>query len=140
MADKKTKYSYQDMITDCMNYIPMADFIPADKKVQIMDKLGALADSYTKKAEYAAAHRKPSQAKGASADTKARAQEIAAVLTDTPMTSSEINIALGKDYSALQIANAVKYIEGAEKSKVIRETVTKAGLRAEREYTAYFLA
>ena len=53
------------------------------------------------------------------------------------MTAAEINAALGTDYTALQVANAVKYIEGAKASKVIRKTTNAKGLTAEKEYTAY---
>lgn len=136
---KKEQYTYMDMVTDCTNYISASADIPAAKKEQILDKLNALADSYTKKAEYAATHRKPSKAKGPSAETKERAEQIKGVLTDNPMTTAEINVALGTNFSALQVANAVKYLDNVQTAKVIREAISKDGLRADRQYTAYFL-
>ena len=55
------------------------------------------------------------------------------------MTAAEINKALGADYTALQVANAVKFIEGIQSCKVVRDTVNGKGLRQQKEYTAYFV-
>lgn len=72
--------------------------------------------------------------------TAERAKVIAKVLGSVPMTMMEINAALGTDYSALQVADAVKkYIPGAESCKVWRMVTNSRGEKVEREYTAYFL-
>ena len=79
--------------------------------------------------------KKPLQA----AEKQARVQAIAKVLGTEPMTVREINAALGTDYEALQVANAVKYIPGAESCKVWRMVANSRGEKVEREYSAYFL-
>ena len=140
MATKKEQYTYAQMVEDLQGYVEISEIIPEAKKAQILDKLAALAESYAKRKDYAATHRKPSQAKGPGEATLAIAKEVESVLTDTPMTSAEIAEALGTDYSPLRIANAAKYIAGAQSQKVVREVVDKNGLRQERQYTAYFLA
>ena len=106
---------------------------------EVIEKLEGMVEQEVKRAEYSATHRKPSQAKGPSEATKAVAAEIARVLNGTPLTAAEINAVLGTDYPALKVANAVKFIPGAQSQKVTRETVGKNGLRAEREYTGYFI-
>lgn len=121
-----------------MDVLAILDEVTVPMHTEMREKCEVKLEQLAHRAEYSATHRKPSASK-VSPETKARAAEIASVLTDTPMTAAEINAALGKDYSALQIANAAKYIDGVANCKVIRETVTKAGLRAEKEYTAYFL-
>ena len=72
-------------------------------------------------------------------ETVERAKAIAKVLGSEPMTMMEINAALGTDYGALQVSNAVKYIPGAESCKVWRMVANRRGEKVEREYTAYFL-
>ena len=84
--------------------------------------------------EYIAAERR----KRAKA-TAERAKAIAKVLGSEPMTMREINAALGTDYGALHVANAVKSIPGAESCKVWRMVTNSRGEKVEREYTAYFL-
>ena len=84
--------------------------------------------------EYIAAERR----KRAKA-TAERAKAIAKVLGSEPMTMREINAALGTDYRALHVANAVKSIPGAESCKVWRMVTNSRGEKVEREYTAYFL-
>lgn len=71
--------------------------------------------------------------------TAERAKAIAKVLGSEPMTMRDINAALGTDYRALHVANAVKYIPGAESCKVWRMVTNSRGEKVEREYTAYFL-
>lgn len=110
-----------------------------DCSAEVIDKLEGMVAQEVKRAEYSATHRKPTQAKGPSEATKEVAAKVASVLTGTPMTATEINAALGTDYTALRVANAVKFIPGAQSQKVTRETVGKNGLRAEREYTGYFI-
>lgn len=69
-----------------------------------------------------------------------RAKVIAKVLGSEPMTMMEINAALGTDYSALQVADAVKkYIPGAESCEVMRTVTNSRGEKVERVYAAYFL-
>lgn len=79
--------------------------------------------------------KKPLQA----AEKRARVQAIAKVLGTEPMTVREINAALGTDYEALQVSNAVKYIPKAGSCKVWRMVTNGRGEKVEREYTAYFL-
>lgn len=123
------------------NALEMAlDFLAeTDCPQEVMDKLAGMVAQEVKRAEYAATHKKPSKAKGPGAETLARAEQIKAILTDSPATTAEINQMLGTDFSALQVANATKYIEGVNSSKVIREVVDKNGLHVERQYTAYFI-
>lgn len=76
---------------------------------------------------------------GATEETRRKAKAIAAILTFTPKTADEINDELGTEYTALQIANAVKHIEDAYSKKVIREKTNSQGQKIKKEYTAYFL-
>ena len=55
------------------------------------------------------------------------------------MTVLEINAALSSDYTALQVANAVRLIPDAGTCKVRRMATNSRGEKVEREYTAYFL-
>ena len=80
--------------------------------------------------------RKPAASK---AERQGQAQAIASVLTHIPMTVLEINAALHSDYTALQVANAVKWIPDAGTCKVRRMTANIRGEKAKREYTAYFI-
>lgn len=84
--------------------------------------------------EYIAAERR----KRAKAHAE-RAKVIAKVLGSEPMTAREINAALSTDYTALQVANAVKYIPETESCKVWRMVTNGRGEKVEREYSAYFL-
>lgn len=68
-----------------------------------------------------------------------QAKAIAGVLTYIPMTVLEINAALYSDYTALQVANAVKLIPDAGTCKVRRMATNLKGEKVEREYTAYFI-
>ena len=72
-------------------------------------------------------------------ETVERAKAIAKVLGSEPMTMMEINAALGTDYGALQVSNAVRSIPGAESCEVMRTVTNSRGEKVEREYTAYFL-
>ena len=73
----------------------------------------------------------------AQAATMEKANAIKSVLTASPMTAAEINAALGTDYTALQVANAVKYIEGVTSEKVVRTVTNSKGLTSQKEYTGY---
>lgn len=70
--------------------------------------------------------------------TAERAKAIAKVLGSEPMTMLEINAALGTDYEALQVSNAVKSIPGTAVCKVTRTVVNRRGETVEKTYTAYF--
>lgn len=83
--------------------------------------------------EYIAAERR----KRAKA-TAERAKAIAKVLGNEPMTMREINAALGTDYGALQVSNAVKSIPGTAVCKVTRTVVNRRCETVEKTYTAYF--
>ena len=136
MANKT--YTDKQFFMDVLDLIEEADLDDVTRGAMVAKANGKL-DQLAHRAEYAATHRKPSQAKGASDATKALAAEIGAVLTDTPMTTAEINEILGADYSPLRVSNAVKYIPGVVSQKVVRETVDKNGLKVERQYTGYFI-
>ena len=72
-------------------------------------------------------------------ETAERAKAIAKVLGSEPMTMREINAALGTDYGALQVSNAVRSIPGAESCEVMRTVTNSRGEKVERVYAAYFL-
>ena len=52
---------------------------------------------------------------------------------------AEINAELGTTYTALNVANALRFVDNVKSTKVVRETVNSKGLKAQREYTAYYL-
>lgn len=138
MAEKKERYTDAMLYNDLVQIVDAADLEEA-KRNAIIEKLLKKQEQVAKRAEYSKEHRKSTASKVTEA-TKAIAAEIGAILTDTPMTTAEINEILGTDYTALRVANAAKFIPGAVTAKVVRPTVNKAGLRSEKEYTAYFLA
>lgn len=84
------------------------------------------------------ASRSKSRMKGASAEIAEKARNIESVLSMTPMTAAEINAALGMDYTALQIANACKFIS-AGTTKVFRIETDNQGEPVLKEYSAYYL-
>lgn len=138
MANTTTsKYTYTQFAAEVMGIVKGEVEITAAVAERVYNKAAALLATQENKAAYNATHPKKSAAKGASADTAAKAEAIKAVLSDTPMTAAEINAALGADYTALQVANACKFIPGVVTSKVIRTTTNSKGLRADKEYTAY---
>lgn len=134
-----TRYTYSQFAADVMAVVNGEVEITADLRDKMTAKAADLLAAQTKKAEYNATHPKKNAAKGASAATKEKADAISKVLGADPMTASEINSALGADYTALQVANAVKFIEGVQSTKVVRESVNSKGLRQQKEYTAYFI-
>ena len=73
------------------------------------------------------------------AEYQEMAKAIAAVLCHEPMTAAEINAILGKEYTPLQISNAVKCISGAAATKVRRMVRNTKGFQMEKEYAAYYL-
>lgn len=131
------RYTYSNFATDVLSLLngekSMGDLPIKDMTA----KAEALLAAQATKAAYNASHPRKSAAKGPGSDTKERAAQIAEVLDSTPKTAAEINAELGTDFTALQVANACKYIEGVKSCKVIRATTTAKGLKAEKEYTAY---
>lgn len=134
-----SRYTYAQFAADVIAVMNGEIEITADLREKMTAKAADLANAQAKKAEYNANHPKKAAAKGASAETKAKADAIKGVLGSDPMTAAEINKALGADYTALQVANAVKFIEGIQSCKVVRDTVNGKGLRQQKEYTAYFV-
>lgn len=138
MATNNTsKYTYAAFATEVMGIVKGEIALTPAIAERVTAKAAALLAAQENKAAYNAAHPKKSAAKGASADTQAKAKAIEGVLSAEPMTAAEINAALNTEYTALQVANAVKFIPGVVTSKVIRSTVNAKGLRADKEYTAY---
>lgn len=139
MATNNTtsKYTYTLFATEVMGIVKGEIEVTPAIAERVYAKAAALLATQENKAAYNAAHPKKSAAKGASADTAAKAEAIKGVLSSTPMTAAEINAALGAEFTALQVANACKFIPGVVTSKVIRSTVNGKGLRADKEYTAY---
>lgn len=133
-------YTYSQFAVDVIAVVEGEKEISAELAELMVGKAQDLLLQQEKKAEYAKTHPSKSKAKGASEKTKVLAEAIKGVLGATPMTSAEIAKALGQELSALQVANAVKYIEGVTSSKVVRESVNAKGLRAEKMYTAYAIA
>jgi hypothetical protein len=142
MANKNSRYTYVNFANDVIR-ITNGETLTAEELTRIREKAGDLLTTQNNKAEYNKANPKKATAKGASEATQANANAIGAILpndSDNAMTAADINTALGTEFTALQVANAVKFIDGATSTKVIRETVNGKGLKAEREYTAYFRA
>lgn len=139
-SNTSSRYTYTtfaaEVIGICKGEVELTDAVRA----RVADKAAALLAAQETRAAYNATHPKKSTAKGASPDTAARAANIKTVLSiDVPMTAADINAALATDYTALQVANACKFIPGVTTCKVIRSTVNSKGLRADKEYTAYAL-
>ena len=107
-----SKYTYSMFASDVIAIADGEIEITAELAEKLKAKAGDLLAAQTAKAAYNAAHKAERAPKGASAETKAKADAIGAVLSSTPMTTAEINAAIGKDFTALQVANAVKYIAG----------------------------
>lgn len=135
-----SRYTYTDFANDVIALANGEIEMTEALATKIREKATALRTAQESKAQYNATHQRKGTAKGASAETQAKAKAIASVLTATPMTATEINAALGSDYTALQVANAVKFIPGVQSSKVVRSSLNAKGLRQEKEYTAYALA
>lgn len=133
----KSRYTYALFATDVLALLNGEKSMGELPIASMVSKAQDLLNAQATKAAYNAAHPRKSTAKGPGTDTQARATEIAGVLDGTPKTAAEINAELGTDYTALQVANACKYIEGCVSSKVIRTTTNGKGLKADKEYTAY---
>lgn len=139
---KKTstsRYTYSEFAKDVIaladGEIEMTEALAS----KVREKAVALLATQEAKALYNASHPRKNAAKGASSETQAKATAISTVLTHEPMTTSDINTALGTDFTALQVANAVKFIAGAQSTKMVRTTTNAKGLKQEKEYTAYFM-
>lgn len=132
-----SRYTYSEFALDVIALLEGKKALKELPVASMCEKAQALLNAQATKQAYNAAHPRKSSSNGPSGDTKARAAQIATVLDSTPKTAAEINSALGTEYTALQVANAVKYIEGAKSCKVIRSTVNGKGLKADKEYTAY---
>ena len=140
MAKNTTaRYTYITFAEEVKALIEGKLEITVEVAARITEKADALIATQENKAAYNAKNPKKTAAKGASAETQAKADQIKAILTDVPKTGAEINAELGTDYTALQIANAVKFIPGVKSEKVVRETTSSKGLKAEKLYTAYTL-
>lgn len=129
-----SKYTYVDFATDA---IALANGKEITNKDAFIKKAEALISAQDKKREYNAANPKKSAAKGASEETMLKANLVGSILSSEPKTAVDINNELGTQYTALQVANAVKFIEGSVSVKVVREIVNAKGLHMEKEYTAY---
>lgn len=131
------RYTYATFATDVLALLEGKKALTELPTASMKEKAQALLNAQATKQAYNAAHPRKSSSNGPSGDTKARAAQIATVLDSTPKTAAEINAELGTEYTALQVANAVKYIEGAKSCKVVRSTINGKGLKADKEYTAY---
>lgn len=132
-----SKYTYKQFGLDIIALAKGELELSPEVAMRLMEKAQALVNAQESKAAYNATHPKKSTAKGASAATMEKANAIKSVLTASPMTAAEINAALGTDYTALQVANAVKYIEGVTSEKVVRTIANSKGLTSQKEYTGY---
>ena len=132
-----SKYTYKQFGLDIIALAKGELELTPEVSIRLMEKAQALVNAQESKATYNATHPKKSTAKGASAATMEKANAIKSVLTASPMTAAEINAALGTDYTALQVANAVKYIEGVASEKVVRTVTNSKGLTSQKEYTGY---
>ena len=132
-----SKYTYKQFGLDIIALAKGELELTPEVSIRLMEKAQALVNAQESKAAYNATHPKKSTAKGASAATMEKANAIKSVLTASPMTAAEINAALGTDYTALQVANAVKYIDGVTSEKVVRTVTNSKGLTSEKEYTGY---
>lgn len=140
MATNTSKYTYTMFASEVIGIVEGSVEVTPAVRERVTLKANDLLNAQAVKKAYNAEHPRKNQAKGASAETMAKVNAIKGVLSSTPMTAAEINAALDADYTALQVANACKFIEGVATTKVVRPTVNAKGLKAEKEYTAYFLS
>lgn len=130
-------YTYANLATDIIAMLN-GETVETEKDT-MLEKAQALLQAQVNKAAYNAAHPRKSTAKGPSEKTAAVIAAIKPVLGAEPMTAADINAALGTTFTALMVANAVKYIDGVTSCKVVRTTTNSKGLKADKEYTAYKL-
>ncbi|MBP9987935.1 MAG: hypothetical protein KBT46_00400 [Ruminococcus sp.] len=133
-----SKYTYTAFAHDIINIANGELELNAELAEKIKEKASDLLATQEAKAKYNAEH-KTSKAKGASEKTKALSEKVKAILSATPITSAEMSAILGDELTPLQIANACRFIEGVQSTKVIRDTVNSKGLKMQKEYTAYFI-
>ena len=136
-SSKTGKYTYTDFATDVLALLEGQKSLKELPVAAMCDKAKALLNAQATKQAYNAAHPRKSSSNGPSGDTKTRAEQIATVLDGDPKTAADINALLGTEYTALQVANACKYITGCQSCKVVRSTTSSKGLKADKEYTAY---
>ena len=149
-VEKKVKYTYEMFAKNAIEIATTLQDIEKEKNCNFgfnfenfISKANALIEQQLKKKEYNATHPKKSTSKGASEKTLATVAKIQPILKkgkNNAITGAEINAITGENFYALQIANAVKFIEGVQSIKVIRSTINSKGLRQEKEYTAYYLS
>lgn len=139
MPNTTSKYTYAQFANEVIAIVNGEVEITAEVAARVSAKASDLLIQQERKATYNAEHKSERTPKGASESTKATAELIRGVLSATPMTAAEISTATGKEFSALNVANACKYIEGCQTCKVVRTTTNAKGLKAEKEYTAYFI-
>lgn len=132
------KYTYRDF---CLDIIAATkgeiDLSAKEYSEKISTKATDFITSLDNKVKYNETHEKKNTKKGPSAETIEKANAIKSVLTDTAKTATEINAELGTNFSGLEVSNAVKFIEGVQTEKVIRDAVNSKGLKRQNEYTAY---
>lgn len=110
-----------------------------------IDKAEKLIERETKKSDYSKSNKKPNVSK-VSDTTKANADAILGVLSTEPMTTAEINKALGTEFEPLTVSNAIRYIEretAIVKSKKVESVIrVKDGVKCNDQTpkTAYALA
>lgn len=141
MAKTNSRYTYVTFGNDVLALL--AGEGTTGTAEQIAEKAKALIATQEKKAVYNANNPKKTAPKGASEKTQATANAIAEILpnnAENAMTTAEINEMLGTEFTALQVANAVKFIPNWQREKVIRDTVNAKGLKAQKEYTGYWTA
>lgn len=137
MSKKMTYVEFGERVIDILHGL---EEFPDQK--ELIKKAEDLVSSHRVKSEKAK-ERSAQKEKTSKVSQKTldNAKAVKAVLSSEPMTSDEIAIAAkNPNLTALLVANAVKYIDGVEKTKVRREKVNSKGLKAEKEYTAYFIA
>lgn len=136
MANKT--YTDKQFFMDVLDLIEEADLDDVTRGAMVAKATGKL-EQLEKRAEYAASHKKPSQAKGPSAATKERAALIESILTHDPVTTADINRILGTEFSALQVSGALKFVDNVKSKKVVRMVEDSKGLKTERQYTGYYI-
>lgn len=140
MPNTTSKYTYAQFAAEVIGIVNDEVEITAEVAARVSAKARDLLTQQERKAQYNAEHKSERTPKGASEATKALATIIGGVLDATPKTAAEISVLVGNPaLSALNVANACKYIPNCQSCKVVREMTNKKGLKAEKEYTAYFI-
>lgn len=132
---KTTTYTYVNFANDVIAMLS-GEKVETSTNVMI-EKAKALRATNEKKAEYNAKSPKKSTAKGASEKTQGHIKTLSTVFGSEYLTANDINETLGTDFTALQVANAVKFMPNIESGKVVRTVVNAKGLKADKMYTGY---